>query len=106
MQSRLFDRDEELGLTRIFHYDEADDVFHIETIQDVTDLVEINKALNNDAPDTWRGDLHRVASIPLSLYCELVEKGIIEENDPKQTKLRAWLNDRDNRVFRTRPGRV
>jgi len=44
----------------------------------------------------------RVASIPLNVYYDLKRRGIAD--DPKAMK--KWLNDPDNRVFRTREGTV
>ena len=48
------------------------------------------------------GDMTRVASIPLSLYFDLKKKGIAD--DP--VAMKRWLNDPDQRFFRTRPGRL
>jgi hypothetical protein len=38
----------------------------------------------------------------MALFYKLKQQGIID--DPK--KMKAWLNDRDNQLFRTRAGRV
>ena len=69
--------------------------------QDVTGIVEMNKADFNDAPARW-GDGKRVASIPMAIYWELKRTGVADD----QAALRRWLNDPDNRHFRTRPGVV
>jgi hypothetical protein len=71
----------------------------IETQQDVTAIAEANKRQYNDTPDRYR-DVNKVASIPLNVYYDLKRRGIAD--DPK--KFKQWLNDRDNRVFRTRAG--
>lgn len=100
--TRVFDH---MGdVTEMFHYDNVDESFTIETLQDVEPLIEVNKAQYNGAPEVgrFRGDMHKVASIPLTIYYDLKRKGVID--DPKRMK--AWLNDPDNRVFRTMPGRV
>lgn len=104
MRKRLFDFDPVTRTTEYFYYDEDTDRFTIQTQQDVTDLVESNKAEFNAAPEhgRFRGDMHKVASIPLNVYFDLKAKGILDD----EKKLRAWLNDPDNRFFRTRPGRV
>ena len=106
--ARPFEVDSEMQLIRSFRYDHVDDSFVIATDQDVTDIVEDAKGRFNqfDERTPWKGDWHHVAEIPLNLYFQLKEQGIIDESDPKQTKLRKWLNDRDNLAFRTRPGRV
>lgn len=102
IETRVFDVDELAGRTRLFHYDHSDESFTIETKQDVTDLVEANKAISNEIGSGWKGDLHRVASIPMNLYFELKAKGVFDD----QKSIRKWLNERDNQVFRTRPGRI
>ena len=103
MESRLFDRDAALGMTQYFHYDHDKDEFTIETRQDVNPLVELNKAKFNQIDEKARwGELSQVASIPLNIYYDLKKRGIIDD----KKKFRAWLNDPDNRAFRTRPGQV
>lgn len=104
MSSRAFSHDPDLGITRTFHYDYASETACIQTEQDVTDLIADSKAQFNDADEraNWKGDMHRVASIPLTVYFELKQRGILK--DPKAMK--AWLNDKDNQFFRTRPGKI
>ena len=89
-----------MGIEREFHYDESSDTFTIETKQDVTDIVEWNKAEYNEYSHPQFGTMRKVASIPLPLYYELKRKGIID--DPNA--LKKWLNDPDNKFFRTVPG--
>jgi len=104
MHSKVFDVDPVTGVKKLWHYNSDTDQAVIETIVDATDVVEENKAQFNqmDEHSTWKGDMHRVASIPISLYYDLKAKGIAD--DP--ARMKAWLNDPDNRFFRTRPGRV
>lgn len=102
MESRLLDIDPLSGAVETFHYDEAEDLFHIETVEDITPLIEHNKYLANCTPAGWKGGMHRVATIPASVVTELRKQGILGDME----RLRAWLNERDNLVFRTRPGRV
>lgn len=96
-----FSYDPVLGIKRTFHWDDTTDDFLIQTEQETTGIVEANKAAYNDAPERW-GDMTRVASIPLSLYFDLKKKGIAD--DP--VAMKRWLNDPDQRFFRTRPGRL
>lgn len=102
----LIGYDPELLIAQTFvtHPGDDDGVFFLHTEQDVTDLVEANKAAYNavDERATWAGDWHRVASIPISVWFDLVRQGIAND----EARLRRWMNDRDNLVFRTRPGRV
>lgn len=103
MDRRLFSHDPLTGITKWWHYDPESDTAVIQTTQNVADIVERNKSFfaSTDERARWR-ELQRVASIPLSLYWELKAKGITED----QAAMRRWLNDPDNRFFRTRPGRV
>lgn len=90
-----------MHLTETMFMDDEDIV--IQEQADVTDLVEQNKALHAESEKhTPYGEFTRVASIPLNIYFELKRKGVID--DPKA--LKAWLNDPDNRFFRTRAGKV
>jgi len=98
---RLFSHDEATGITKWFHWDDSTDDFLIQTVQKTDEILDTNKEDFNNAPDRW-GDGQRVASLPLSIWTRLQKAGIMD--DPKA--LRRWLNDPDNRAFRTRPGRL
>ena len=102
---RVLDSDPATGITQWFHVDEITGDFGLETQQDVTALIESTKGAFNPVGERepWAGDLHRIASIPMSIYHELAK---ISNNFKDQRVIRKWLNDKDNRVFRTRPGRV
>jgi hypothetical protein len=106
MFTRELERIPELGIVRMFHYDPDTDESTIETIQDVESIITASKDefKEYDERAPWKGDFHRVASIPLSIFSELQAKGVIENDDPKKKKLMAWLNNPDQRAFRTRPG--
>lgn len=108
MRSRLFDRDPLTGTTKIWHYDETTDQATIETIRDVQDHADINKAVRNEYDERARwasGVGNQVASIPLNVWDDADTKmGGALMNDDKV--LLKWLDDRDQGVFRTRPGRL
>ena len=95
---RIFSHDPQNRITKYWHVKENDE-YVIETVQDVTAIADANKRQYNDTPNKYR-DVNKVASIPLPIYYELKRKGIVD--DPKA--LARWLNDADNRVFRTRAG--
>ena len=97
-QKRLFGHDPLTGITQYWHVTDKGE-YVIETQQDVTAIAEANKRQYNDTPDKHR-DVNKVASIPLNVYYDLKRRGIAD--DPK--KLKQWLNDSDNRVFRTMEG--
>jgi hypothetical protein len=95
-----------LGLDRLTRkqenwHSENDGGVVLETAQDVSDIIEANKADYN-AGAGFAGDMRHVARIPLVVYDDLMRRGIAQ--DP--ARLKAWLNDPDNRLFRSHPGRV
>lgn len=103
---RAFNETPEQYIKRIYHG--HGDEHAIETIQDVTEIVEDAKYNYKERQgERWKDLMTHVAQIPTSIYYDLVRKGIIDEkNDPEMERLKKWLNDPDNRVFRTRPGRI
>ena len=83
----------------------------IETRQDSSDILEQNKKEYNsfDEKARWSDDMfgNKIASIPLTVIDDLNAKGIMRGFAVLDEKrFRAWLNERDNRVFRTRTGVV
>ena len=99
---RVISRNEDAGITTFFHYDPHTEGFTSEDVQDAEPTIELNKLQMNEVSSGWKGDLHHVARIPLVIYENLRKAGILED----RKKFRAWLNDRDQRAFRTRPGNV
>jgi hypothetical protein len=91
----------------IFHPDADGDKYVIEEKQDAEDIVEANRHLYNqfDERANWKGDMHRVASIPLSVFMGAYKRGLFRGAKLSKEDS-AFLNDPDNRAFRTRPGRV
>lgn len=101
---KLLEYDPVTKTRRVFHASTDGEEFHVETVQDVAEIASDNKALHAmvDERAGWKGDMHRVASIPMNVYMDLQKRGIVD--DP--AAFRRWLNDSDNKVFRTRPGTV
>ncbi len=63
-----------------------------------------NEAVRNAADQAWRGDWHRVASIPLNI---LHASGLAEAHSQGDDRfVKRWLNDGENRAWRTKEGRV
>lgn len=89
------------GGLEYFSFDSDSDEVTIRTEQQVAPIVSINRELAKDTKG-WKGELHRVASIPLNLFHQLEQTGITRD----VSAFRKWLNDPDNRFFRTKPGRV
>jgi hypothetical protein len=103
MQKRLLDVDHFLGLKEYFYYDDDTGECRVEQVQNTDFIVEQNKQrlAQSSAKDKW-GEMTLVATIPMSLWADLNAKGIVK--DTKEFK--KWLNDPENRFFRTREGKV
>lgn len=79
-------------------------IMTVASFQDATDIVEANKLLYNsvDAKAPYGEKFNRMAQIPTNIWFDLVRRGIAND----ETALRKWLDDRDNLLFRTRPGKL
>jgi hypothetical protein len=102
--AQLFDYDPFTKKKQLFHWDETEETAILETLQDVTPIVELSKAeyaaMDERAP--WKRDFNLGARIPMTVVSELMASGVWYDNDA----LKKWLNDSNNRAFRTRPGRI
>lgn len=99
---KVFSHDPMTGITKYWH-DNGDGTVTVESDQDVSEILKANQANRNaiEKQDKW-GEMSRVASIPLTVYYDLKQKGILDD----QTAMKRWLNDPDNELFRTRKGKV
>jgi hypothetical protein len=88
----------------------GDGKYVIETIQDVSDIVEQNKQEFNNASTTWGdGDVfgNKIAALPNTVWDKLTQDGICRGHHILDMKrFKAFLNHPDNRFFRTKPGRI
>ena len=99
---KILSHDSMTGITKYWN-DNGDGTYTIETDQDMTGIIESNKKQHNATDKhTKHGEWSKVASIPMTVYYDLKQKGIVD--DPKAFK--KWLNDPDNKFFRTRVGKV
>lgn len=94
---------------RVWHELDRGNEFAVETIVDVTALVEQNKAeyAATDEHARWGkpGEVWaKVASIPSHIYFAAKKAGKFDPSD--NASLMRWLSDRDNLAWRTRPGRL
>ena len=80
----------------------------IQTVQDVSGIIEANKREFNSHDERARwSESNKVASIPFTVIDDLNKQGIMRGFAVlDQKRFSSWLNDPDNRVFRTRPGVV
>jgi hypothetical protein len=97
------------GITQTEFKDDGDQLI-VTQKQDITDIIEANKADYNatDAKTSWGDTLNnRVARIPLTVFAELEKQGITRGFTILDMKrFKDWLNNPENRVFRTRAGRI
>lgn len=103
----LFDHDPTTGVTEYFHVLEDGKEWAIETRQDLSGLVEVAKSVANDRTGGW-GELTHIAWLPPVIQMRLMQKGILGKGGQilDDVAYRKWLNDPDNRAFRTKLGRV
>jgi hypothetical protein len=81
----------------------------IQTSQDVSDIVERNKREFNsyDERAKWSDELYgnKIASIPFTAVDDLNKQGIMRGfHVVDDARFAMWLNDANNRAWRTRPG--
>lgn len=102
--ARVLEIDPLAGIRRLFHWQESTEDMTLRSEQDVEPIMEVNKAkfAQVDERAKWRPDMEHVASIPLVVWQELTRLGIAQDDDA----LKRWMNERDNRVWRVRPGTV
>ena len=107
MTKRVLHADPETGSISLYSNFWGDDgrrKMAIENLQDVEPIMEAAKARYNsfDERAPWKGDLHYVGTIPISMYYGMHREGKTKD----QSYLRKWLNSREFRFFRTRPGKI
>lgn len=98
------------GITNTSFVDNGDELVILKS-QDISGILEMNKReyAAQDERKKWGDDAfsNKVASIPLTVFAELEKQGITRGFAVIDTKrFHAWLNDPDNRAFRTRAGRI
>ena len=98
------------------HIDESENKYHFEDVQDVEPLIDMNRKESNLGNDAlkFHGELGKhagmtkVASIPLVVVQQLAQKGIMNQAGGIKDKeaFKKWLNDTDNRFFKTYNGNI
>lgn len=104
---KIFSQDLQTQTVQIAHEDGEGGLI-LETRQNVTPFLEQNKASYAQIDERARwGEFTKIASIPFAVIQELNKKGILKGfHIVDQKAMKAWVNDPDNRFFRTRPGRI
>jgi len=101
MSKMILDYDPVTGISHWTDTDEETGITSYGTDQEVAPILDINKQDYNADHGKW-GEWARVGSIPLSLYWQWSQEGILGD----QKELRKRLNDIDFRLLRTRPGNI
>lgn len=102
--SRILTQDAAQGSTTIAHA-RPNGTMVVQRRQRVDHITDRNKAIyaSVDARAPFSSGMgSRVASLPVSVWWDLKERGILDD----QKRFRRWMNDSENVHFRTRPGRV
>ena len=97
------------GSIETCNFDAETGLMHVNKTTDVTHILNANKRKFNDADRRYRSEVfNEVADIPIALaeqWC--AQKGIKYAeflNNPKVLKM--FLNDPDNSLCRTKPGKI
>jgi hypothetical protein len=98
----LFDHDFRLKRT-VWARQNPDGSTTFRTDYAVDDTIEANKTMRNAASKGFAGDWHKVASIPLNVFHDQLAEAS-RQDDSKF--ISRWLNDSDNRAWRTKEGRI
>lgn len=90
-----------------FEYDEMNDRTIIKKTQDVEGYLDRNRAERNNQVSGWRGDLHKVASVPFVLieeWCKEFGCNILAKENRHLLMLK--LRNRDYNKLRTKEGQI
>ena len=98
----LVDHDLKLGRT-VWARDLPDGRTEVRADYVVDPTIEENKAMRNMASDGWKGDWHKIASVPLNIFHDQLAEASRQDDEKYISK---WLNDADNRAWRTKDGTV
>ena len=117
-KERCLSYDEATGKTEIYHYDAIENRSIIETVQDIEPILIQNRAEYNSFDENARWGspsrqsqeiFHHVGRVPDVILEKMppeMRQGIMSGKGLRGKAWKRWINDPDNRMFRTRPGRV
>ena len=98
----LFDHDFKLKRT-VWVRSNPDGSQTFRTDYAVDGTIEANRDMRNAAEKGWKGDWHKVASIPLNVFHDRLAEASRQGDD---AYISRFLNDSDNRAWRSKEGRV
>jgi len=98
---------DDIGATEILHEDSEGWTYERKMdVQPIADEARDARNLVSDyGPSRWKGRTHRVATVPIVVIEKLISKrgmAWFKDNDA----IKRFLNDPDNSVFRTKPGKI
>ena len=98
----LYDHDMASGRCVWHLFDGEKDVYRVD--YPVDNLLSENRDVRNSAEKAWRGDWHRVASVPLNVAHA---SGLVKAHSEGDDRfVKRFLNDGDNCAWRTKEGRL
>ena len=107
---RLLDHDPLRGITRYHHYDPLTKKTTIETVQDVSGILDFNHERRKDESYSKRGikeEMWHAARIPVIIqYKWLADYGIDVWNKDHQDKVDKMLDDPEWRYLKTTTGKI
>ena len=86
-----------------YHWDNIDEKMVVESTQDTASILELNNEERNDFDTQKNSDMKykegwtKVATIPNIIIDQLMKDGVWFD----KKKMKQWLNDPDNKYFRT-----
>lgn len=98
----LFDYDIKSG-RQVWALENGDGTTTFRTDYPVQPTIDLNTAQRNLSKPNWAGDYHHVASIPLNLFHDQLAEATRQSDD---AYLSRWLNNSDNRAWRTKDGTI
>ena len=105
IDTRLFDVNPIDGSQTWFHYDEDTGEVRLETVRDVTEVMDLaaESRANKDERAPW-GEGQHVGWMPMDVCMRIMRE--YPAWDDQQKALKAWLNDSANSRWRSRHGRI
>ena len=98
---QVIDHDPNTGISHVLYFDEGTQEARYVAEQDVTGTLDLNRKQANEVGKRFGGEaMHHVARIPNVILLDLKKQGILDD----WPRFKRWLNDPDNRFFRTHEG--
>lgn len=81
-----------------------DGKYMVKTTRPVGGTLRVNTECRGVARRDWKGDTHHVANVPAHVFFETDLHRAAAEDD--EAYVRRWLNDADNREWRSKEGTI